>query len=219
MLYDGKKYMLSKGSCVFIDCLPAYSHVTSDNLWKLGWVHFNGPEMGNIYEKYKSRGGLVCFQSQKNYSQILDSLYAVSKSSSHVRDMEINSLLSQLLVYLMEDSWNPENKENRGKRSKVVAVKQYIDENFSKHITLDELSSLFFMNKTYLSEMFKEQYGVPVNDYLISVRTTEAKKLLRFTAMTMEEIAEAIGVNGAAYFSRMFKKVEGCSPSEYRAMW
>ena len=58
-----------------------------------------------------------------------------------------------------------------------------------------------------------------LKDYLTSVRITEAKKLLRFTDKTTEEIAENIGINGAAYFSRLFKRVEGVSPKEYRAMW
>lgn len=67
--------------------------------------------------------------------------------------------------------------------------------------------------------MFKEQYGVNLKDYLVSVRITEAKKLLRFTDKTTEEIATMVGINGAAYFSRMFKRVEGVTPTEYRAMW
>ena len=42
---------------------------------------------------------------------------------------------------------------------------------------------------------------------------------LKLTTKSIEEISEAVGVNGGAYFSRMFKKVEGISPSEYRKMW
>ena len=75
------------------------------------------------------------------------------------------------------------------------------------------------MDKFYLCEQFKKQYGITINDYLTSVRITEAKKMLRFTDKTLDEIAYNIGINGAAYFSRLFKKVEGISPSKFRKIW
>ncbi len=55
----------------------------------------------------------------------------VAASDSYVRDMEINALLSQLLVLLMEDSWNPENDAVKGKRVHVVSVREYIDSNYA----------------------------------------------------------------------------------------
>lgn len=84
---------------------------------------------------------------------------------------------------------------------------------------MDDLSTLFYIDKFYLCEQFKEQYGVSVMDYLISVRITEAKKLLRFSDKTIETVAEEVGINGAAYFSRLFKQVEGVSLSDFRKMW
>ena len=219
LVYGGVKYELKEGDLIFIDCTVPYSHSTSQSLWSLSWCHFNGPEMIGIYEKYKSRGGKAVFKSSKTeeYSSLLSSLLATARSSSYIRDMEINSLLSSLLVLLMEDSWNPENISN--KQGHVVNIREYIDTHYSDDITLESLSDRFFINKTYLSEVFKEQYGVNLKDYLTSVRITEAKKLLRFTDKTTEEIAEKIGINGAAYFSRLFKRFEGVSPKEYRTMW
>ena len=80
------------------------------------------------------------------------------------------------------------------------------------HSTSDNLWSL-------QSKIFKETYGTTVNNYLISKRITRAKQLLRFTDMTVDEIGVAVGMGDANYFSRMFRKVEGSSPSEYRKQW
>ena len=74
---------------------------------------------------------------------------------------------------------------------------------------LDELAEKFFINKFYLSKIFKETYGTTVNNYLISKRITRAKQLLRFTDMTVDEVGAAVGMGDANYFSRMFRKVEG----------
>ena len=221
LTYGGAEYELQAGDSAFLDCGLPYAHTTERNLWMLSWCHFNGPEMVHIYEKYKARGGRTVFRSQnrETYMEILRKLKTIASSDSYVRDMEINALLSQLLVLLMEDSWNPEDDTVKGKRVQVMDVREYIDSNYATDITLDGLSAQFFINKTYLSEMFKEQYGVNLKDYLVSVRITEAKKLLRFTDKTTEEIATMVGINGAAYFSRMFKRVESVTPTEYRAMW
>ena len=188
-----------------------------DDLWSLKWCHFNGPEMKGIYEKYKARGGKPVFFSSLDYSSLLDSLYTTASSDSYVRDMKINSILSNLLTLLMEDSWNPSDIAD--KQKEIGKVRMYLEENYSSKVSLDTLSSLFYIDKFYLCSQFKEQYGVSVMDYLISVRITEAKKLIRFTDKTMDEIANSVGINGAAYFSRLFKKVEGVNPSEFRKMW
>ena len=55
--YNGECYTLSKGDCVFLDCKYSYSHCTSEDLWKLKWIHFYGPSMNEIYDKYIQRGG------------------------------------------------------------------------------------------------------------------------------------------------------------------
>lgn len=221
LVYGGETYELRAGDSVFLDCTLPYAHTTEEELWTLVWCHFDGPQMAHIYEKYKVRGGKTVFRSQKTleYREILKKLKTVAASDSYVRDMEINALLSQLLVLLMEDSWNPESNAVKGKRVQVVSVREYIDGNYASDITLEGLAAQFFINKTYLSEMFKEQYGIALKDYLVSVRITEAKRLLRFTEKTTEEIATMVGINGAAYFSRMFKRVEGVTPTEYRKMW
>jgi YesN/AraC family two-component response regulator len=175
--------------------------------------------MDGIYEKYKSRGGKVVFQSSEDYLSSIKNIYNIAMSQSYVRDMELFAQLSNLLVLLMKDSWNPGESVEIGKRSQIGEIRSFIDENYNTSITLDLLSNHFYINKTYLAEIFKEQYGVGVNEYLIEKRITKAKEMLRFTEMTMDEIAEAIGVNGAPYFSRMFKKTEGISPREWRNAW
>lgn len=101
----------------------------------------------------------------------------------------------------------------------LAAVKSYLDEHYIERITLDELEARFFINKYYLLKIFKENYGSTISNYLIAKRITRAKQLLRFTKLTIDEIGCEVGMDGAGYFSRMFKKSEGISPKEYRKQW
>lgn len=221
--YNGQKYMLSAGDMVFIDCLKPYAHESSkEDMWTLRWCHFNGIGMTEIYKKYLERGGQPVFQSSeiKKYVDLLMNLYIVAEGQEYVRDMKINVLLSELLMRLMEDSWNPDRVLNfSAKRMELQNIKKYLDDHYMEKITLDQLSADFFINKQYLSKIFRETYGMTVVNYLNQKRITQAKHFLRFTNLSMEEIAAKIGMTDANYFSRCFLKIEGVRPSEFRKLW
>lgn len=218
---EGKKYELTSGDCVFIDCRKAYSHSTSDNLWSLQWCHFYAPYLPAVYEKYKERGGQPVFHpaDSKPFTEILANLFDLAASPDYIRDMRINEKLGALLTLLMEQSWHPENMVVSRKRLELEVIKNYLDEHYAEKIVLNDLASKFFINKFYLSKIFKKAHGSTINNYLIEKRITRAKQLLRFTDMTVDEIGAAVGMADANYFSRMFRKVEGISPREYRKRW
>lgn len=220
--YNETVYHLSKNDCVFLDCQNAYSHHSSSNLWTLKWVHFSGCNMNRIYEKYTERGGLPCFRSYQVelYDQILTQLYEIAASSVHVRDMRIYEKLTALLTLLMEQSWNPEIvQSNTWRKRNLQNVKKYLDLHYMEKITLDKLSEIFYINKFYLTRIFKEQFGITVAKYIVQIRITHAKQLLRFTDLPIEKISHECGMNDANYFSRVFKKIEGVSPGEFRKLW
>lgn len=220
--YQGINYLLKQGDCVFLDCTLPYSHCSSEDLWQLKWAHFYGPNINEIYAKYVQRGGEPCFSSPRaeSYGLLMDELFAAAASDSYVRDMKINEKLSSLLTLLMEESWNPDTNEihTSGKRN-LLEVRSFLDTNFARKITLDELADTFYINKFYLTRLFKEQFGMSISTYLLQLRITHAKRLLRFSDLSMEKISQECGMNDANYFSRMFKKIEGTSPGEYRKRW
>lgn len=193
----------------------------TDRLWSLQWCHFYGPNMGAIYHKYQERGGKPVFQtSQLNaYHDILDELYNIASSPDYVRDMRIHEKLSSLLILLMEDAWDADKRVERNSETiDIQKVKEHLDANFKERITLDDLASCFYISKYYLLELFKERYGVTVNAYLNQLRVTYIKKQLRFTDETVERIAEELHIE-PTYLSRLFKKMEGTSPSKFRKTW
>lgn len=231
--YEGRKYPLKQGDCVFVDCRKDYAHSCSERLWKLKWVHFYGPNMGGIYEKYLERGGRAVLTPSEpdRYLKLLDQIYEVAASNTYIKDMQIYEKLTALLTLLMAQSWNggeEEGEEQSGdrrakksgvKKQNLQALKEYLDQNYASKITLDMLAEKFFINKFYLTRIFKEQFGESVTEYLLQVRITKAKQSLRFTDKPIEEIAHECGMQDANYFSRIFKKVEGVSPGEYRKIW
>lgn len=221
--YEGQTFELNKGDSVFIDCRLPYSQMSSkEKLWSLKWAHFDGHNIPLIYGKYRERGGSpVIHQSDSSqFETLLVKVFETASSSSYTRDMKINSVLCELLSAIMEESWNPDSIQKGSTRSlDTGAVKNFIDLNFSKEISLESVANQFNINKSYLLRTFKNDFGITINNYILQQRILMAKNELRFTGKKLELIAEECGFSDSNYFIRMFKKIEGITPGEYRKSW
>lgn len=223
LTYNNQTYKMKAGDCAFIDCMKEYAQSSSaDDLWSLKWAHFNGCNMAGIYGKYLERGGEPCFSLPDACLAInnIDLLIETASSSSYLRDMKINEHLSSLLSLIMEYSWNPEMaRTNRIRSVSTTEVRKYIDSNYREEISLEAVAKQFNINKSYLLRIFKEDVGLTINNYILQQRMVKAKNELRFTGNTLDVIAENCGFKDANYFIRMFKKIEGITPGEYRKQW
>ena len=177
--------------------------------------------MPAIYAKYCERGGLPVIRGAdvSQYAAILTDIYTLASSSDYIRDMRINGKLNDLLTLLMESSWHRGAHTNAPKKMDISLVKSFLDEHYKEKLSLESVASHFFIDKHYLARLFKEQYGVTLVTYLQQVRITHAKRMLRFTNKSIEEIGLECGIGELNYFSRVFKKLEGVSPSEFRRVW
>ena len=100
--------------------------------------------------------------------------------------------------------------------SPVRQVLQYIRTTAPGNVTLAEAARRVHMNPSYLSQLFKHEMQVNFVDYVTNLRMNEARRLLTHTSLRISEIASRLGYNDIAYFSNMFRKITGASPSEYR---
>lgn len=98
----------------------------------------------------------------------------------------------------------------------VSKAKAYIKQNFSKELTLDEVSRSVNISPYYFSKLFKEESGENFIEYLTHVRIKHAKELLKDPNLSIKEICVMSGYSDPNYFSRIFKKQEDVTPSEYR---
>ena len=99
LTYENQCYPLKTGDCVFIDCRKAYSHCSGENLWSLRWVHFYGPNIHAIYQKYREGGGLTVFPASDpdHYSTLLWETFDLAESTTFIRDMKIYEKLKLLI--------------------------------------------------------------------------------------------------------------------------
>lgn len=95
-------------------------------------------------------------------------------------------------------------------------IKKFIDENYFSNITIDLVAQNFNFSRNYLYTLFKECYGISPQNYLLKLRIEKAKELLRGeNNLSIGDIALAVGYSDPLYFSRLFHKKTGLSPTEY----
>lgn len=132
----------------------------------------------------------------------------------------IKTLLIQLLIKIYRKSIFLAEYVHSQKLShtqiNVRRILQYINHNFRESINLTNLSKTLHLNKYYMCHSFKEVTGFTINNYLMSKRIEEAKKILKSTDEPIGVISDKLGFNTTVHFSRLFKQHEGVSPQNYR---
>lgn len=100
-------------------------------------------------------------------------------------------------------------------RLSILAM-TYMQQNYYKNIGLTDIAKYIHTNTTYLSRVFKQEMGVGLLEYLNRLRVDQAARLLIETNLKIAHVAERVGIGDAHYFSSLFKRYAGMSPSEYR---
>src|SRR5699024_1056193 len=100
--------------------------------------------------------------------------------------------------------------------SQIDKAIEYIRKNIHQNISRSDIASSIYMNPEYLSRLFKKEKGISLSDYIIQEKLKIAASLLKGTNLSVSIIASNIGYTNFSYFTQVFKKVYGMSPSEYR---
>ena len=130
-------------------------------------------------------------------------------------ECEILNWLKELYKHGMEClSENRGNKLNR----LMLQAKEFIQENYMKPICLTDIARHVHLAPNYFSTLFSKQFQKSVIEYICTLRMERAKELLQESEVKVFKVGEYAGYENPQYFSRVFKKYMGMSPSEYRRL-
>lgn len=165
---------------------------------------------------------------QKIYENALKLAYMDIKSmyAHHLFCLaRISDIVFVLLNYfksIMDDDKSEKHEEKMNRRisplSKLDNAFKYIEENYNKDITLSDVSKACGYSDFYFSRIFKEATERNFNDFLNEYRLKKAETLLANPDISIAQAAYESGFNSLTTFSRVFRQVKGCTPSEYRKM-
>ena len=129
---------------------------------------------------------------------------------------EFGTCIDNLKISLFEQriSSAPEMAEQDGRT--ITGITRYLQEHLAEEVSLSVLAEEFHLNPQYISQLFKNEIGVGFLAYLTNIRMEKAKKLLLSTSLSVAEVAEQSGYGDYRVFTKVFKKAEGSTPSQYR---
>ena len=147
--------------------------------------------------------------------------YHFRSRTTYMSDVMAMTEFSQMRTWFVDKlaetaTWIAKRSEQRTE-SVVERAKKYIQENFKKDISLEDVSEKVDISSYYFSKVFKEETGENFIEYVTKLRMEEAKRLLETTDLSIKEVCSEVGYSDPNYFSRSFKKYAGITPTEARA--
>lgn len=171
--------------------------------------------------KIRPKGFKNGFKLKKEHVDSIEEIFyqlsLIHSKKQEFWQIEFNALLSKLIVLIYRNYKEHFPIQNIDKAEKrIFDIQSYIDENFKKELSLESLSSQFYLNRYYLAHLFKEVTGFTVKQYILLKRIAFAKNELYFTDKSITEIAFDSGFNSQSNFIRIFQKKEGITPLQFR---
>ncbi len=201
---NGESFVLSDGDAVYC---PVGSHMSRSMGEKASYLSINFTTKLN--EPLPLNGYIPNILSREVNAYIEIISYLLKKPGMH-NDEKLKNLVSNLLIKVME------LQEVSHPMPYVEKIKMYIKDNFQKAITLETVAKYINLHPSYCSTIFKRSEGHSVTEYINTVRINYAKELLDTSPYRIGEIGARCGIPDPYYFSRVFNKTCGVSPSEYR---
>lgn len=156
--------------------------------------------------------------SDRKYAEQLltEVIFLHSNKASILSSIRKNCLFSELLYYLLCEMRYHAKQQTTNVAVTAQRVKDYLDQHPHQPIVLEDVAKHCYISKCYLITSFKKVYGVTPYQYHTKLRINESKYLLKFTTMSISEIAIHMGFEDGHAFHAVFTRLEGIPPSEYR---
>lgn len=181
------------------------------------WVHFTGGNVKNILKNhfFPVKDHVIYSGVVPEYQQIFRKMIQELQLCKPDFENYLSLLLYQLLIMVGRQQ-NELKTITSTVQKDIEYATYYFNENYNKNISIDEFAASINMSTCWFIRNFKQYNKITPMAYILSIRIANAQNLLETTSYNVTEIASIIGYDNALYFSRLFKKQTGLSPTEYR---
>ena len=213
-----KATVVEKGNMVlFRPKEPQVYYYYAKDKTEVYWVHFTGWKVEQYLDSYElPKKENVFFTGVSPdypwiYNQIIRELQLQRENYEDVIKLFMHHIFLTINRYI---------KEGRQSKNETISdierAVHYFNENFSKPISIEQYALEHLMSVNWFIHSFKEVMKVPPMQYIVSLRISAAKGYLENSNKNITEISNIVGYENALYFSRLFKKYTGVTPSEYK---
>lgn len=217
--FDGKEQIVTAGHMVlYRPKEPQKYEYYGEDQTEVYWVHFTGGNVTNILRSYGITDNKKVFYcgsglDYKNlFRSMINELQMCKENYAEMLEMYLRQIFIMLQRYFT-DSLKTDNTHVIEEIDKAAI---YFNEHYSEEISIEEYAQNNHFSVSWFIRNFKHCTGFTPMQYILSKRIYNAEILLHDSTYNVTEIAEIVGYENPLYFSRIFKKVKGLSPSEYR---
>jgi len=214
-----KRMEISPSQCIAIPAGVAHKYAANEkDPWTIYWIHFKGEIAAYIVELIlqNSRNYKPELTYNENRIKLFEDIYSnLEKGYGQDNLRYVNMIFYHFLSSLLyEDKFNyVDNK----KESDVIALTiEFMQKKIHSIVSLQEFADFAKLSVSHFSAIFREKTGYSPIEYFNHLKIQKACQYLLLTNMTVKEIAVQLGIDDQYYFSRMFSKLMGHSPIEYR---
>ena len=131
------------------------------------------------------------------------------------KEEKLTGLITEAISSIKEISFDDGKSENLQDSQKSI-IKKYIKENYKRDISAGDVAGILGYSDVYFSKIFKQLFDDTFINYLTNLRIEKAKVLLKDVSFNIKEVGASVGYTDSNYFTKVFKRAVGMSPSEYR---
>lgn len=214
--YGGKEYAIPPEHGFLIDCHDPHEYSASADNWEHLDIHIGGARANDIYQYFKQQDSVTFSLSKIKFNTMVEKLLDSYVTFSEFREVYIETELSGILCTLLKQA---ESTVNSCIPETYKYIVHYMECNYMRHLSLDELAALCNVSKYHFCREFKKYTSHTPNNYLIMLRTQHACILLINSNLSIEQIALEIGMENMSNFIYQFKKRMGLTPGNFRAKY
>lgn len=208
--YRECEYILTEKNFALLNCMDLQIYYPLNNEeWEFYFIHFSGNKSKEFCEYLYSINDGVVFESSAKIKEYVENCITMCRDKTPGFEIKMSKQINDILYEMI---WRIQKDEG----DRVLAICEYISENYSKYLTTESLAKEFNFSRCYFSTLFKRMTGTTLHDYLTCCRLDKAKHLLKESSLSVEEIAEKTGFVGAGTFIRAFKRKEKITPLQYK---
>jgi AraC-like DNA-binding protein len=215
---DSDSYEISEGDLLFVfpNKIHRFEDIDSENRYELFII--NPDIVSELAQKITTESPIdpIIRNAAQNprISSLVSILTTTHSFPTSCKDFLMRGYLLSFFAEILE--MIPMKNGKTDEHQAMRAVVQYCSQNFTKDLSLSILEEELHLSKYYISHLFGDKLGICFNDYVNSLRVSEACRFLRTTDMSITEISDASGFGTLRTFNRAFIKQMGVSPSDYK---
>lgn len=212
------EYKIEGGDFFTIPMKTAHSYKADEvDPWTIYWIHFKGNISNQIVSTIEKQIGLKGFiQSNEKSIELFNEMYRqLERGYAHDSLMYANMCLWYFLTtFLYGEKHN--TSRNLSNIDGIDIAIDYLTKNINTILSLEDIASKVNLSPSHFSYLFKKKTGFSPIEYFNHLKIQKACQYLLFTKLRIKEISQELGIEDQYYFSRMFTKIMGTSPNEYR---